>query len=676
VPIGSRVACGRRACAALTLAVLAASRSAAQEPAGPAAAFEQAAAAAEGRLRQGDLRGAETAYREALFHGWLLLGTIEWLGRRLPEAREAVRQAALFEVERADALQSLALAQLRVGDARQAVEILGQVEALAPGDAHALRLLAKALAATGQTERAVSKLDEASSLAAGDPELLFVLATEYLWLKKVEAAERLFAVIVAARPIPQTRVLIGRSYRDAGEYARARTELLAALAQDPRARRAHYYLGMVLLADATTGPERLDKAIAEFQAELELAPEDPLANDQLGVALLDAGRQADALAALETAVRAEPRSLYVYHLGRGLLALGRVEEAAATTRRALELAHEQGAADSELEKIHYQLALALRRLGRADEAASHLTQARQLAAGAAPSASEDFSSGTVAPETAQAGVGAASEAGLLSALPAPARRELKARVTTGLARAYFNLGVLQAQGQKTVPAAERFARAAEFFEGAARLDPDFPQVQSSLGVAYFNARRFDKATEPLARALERQPDDRGLKRMLATSWLNTEAWEKAARLLEDAETRGTDAGLESAYGLALLRSGRAAEAEAVLTGLLRAQGDSAELHVLLGQARERQGKHDAAAQSLTRALQLKPDVAEADATLGRILLARGMAADALPHLEAAARLAPEDADLHDLLGQAYQQLGRAELARQAFEASRRLKARP
>ena len=58
-----------------------------------------------------------------------------------------------------------------------------------------------------------------------------------------------------ARPIPQTHVLIGRAYRDAGEYERARAELQRPLAQDPGVRRAHYYLGMVALADAKTGPK-------------------------------------------------------------------------------------------------------------------------------------------------------------------------------------------------------------------------------------------------------------------------------------------------------------------------------------------------------------------------------------------------------------------------------------
>src|SRR5207245_3637139 len=118
-----------------------------------------------------------------------------------------------------------------------------------------------------------------------------------------------------------------------------------------------------------------------------------------------------------------------------------------------------------------------------------------------------------------------------SDVPPSARQELRARATAALARAYFNLGVLQVRGQAAGPTTERFARAAALFEKAAEIDPDFPRVQSSLGVARFNAGQFEQATGALARARAADPGDGDLKRMLAISWLNTKAWEKVAALL-------------------------------------------------------------------------------------------------------------------------------------------------
>jgi tetratricopeptide (TPR) repeat protein len=601
---------------------------AADDTADPAAALETAISAAEGRLQGGDLDAAESLYRQAVFEGWLLTAALERLEGRLPASRDAVHGAALFRVESAPSLRALAAAQLQTGEAAAAAETLETLAARDARDGETRRLLARALAAEGRMEAATERLDEAAALAADDAELAFLVGTDYLFLKKPGQAERLFARVAAARPIAQTHVLVGRAYRDAGEHDRARAELQAALRQDPAVRRAHYYLGTVALADARTGPDRLDRAIAEFREELKQAPDDAAANDQLGLALLEAGRAAEALPALETAVRADARPLVLFHLGRCLLALDRDAEAATALRRALEAAEEHAGSDAEIGKIHYQLGLALRKLGAGAEAATHLAEAGRRA-GQGPDASAESSDQDAASP--------------LAALPLWQRQGLKRRAGAGLVRSYFNLGVIQAQARRSVPAAERFARAAAFFERAAALDPDFPQVQASLGVAYFNAREFAKATGPLSRAAAARPEDRGLKRMLATSWLNTEAWDKAAALLEDDPERETDAALQFAYGLALLRSGRAARAAEVLAGAAAARGDSAELLVLLGQARAQQGKDEDAVRALEGALALDATVAQAHGTLGAVYLRQGRLDEAEKALRAELAAHPADA---------------------------------
>ena len=125
-----------------------------------------------------------------------------------------------------------------------------------------------------------------------------------------------------------------------------------------------------------------------------------------------------------------------------------------------------------------------------------------------------------------------------------------------LTRAYLNLGIMQAQ-------ANGFARAAEMFEQAAALDPAFPQVQYSLGVAYFNAAEYQKAMQPLARALDEQPKNASVRRMLALAALNADEAAKAADLLRDDPELSSDPSLQYAYGIALVRSNRAQEAERI-----------------------------------------------------------------------------------------------------------------
>ena len=581
--------------ALLLLALLAGAR-----PVGPAessatAALDLAVAQAQASLQRGDIAAAQLHYGRALFEGWLALATLERFAGRLAEARAAVENAATS----------------------------------AAGDASTTRVLASAWRRVGEPERAVQVLDARPAGVADDPEAAFLLGTEYLWLKEAASAERLFAQALAARPLPQLHVLIGRAYRDAGEYERARRHLRSALTQDPRVRHAHYYLGMTALADAASGPDRLDAAISEFRAELALDPTDPLSNDQLGVALLDAGRAEDAVRALEIAAKGDARFLSVSHLGRGQLALDRPAEAAASLRRALVLAGQQGAGAAELRTIHYQLALALRKLGDAPGAAEHFAAARQASA-------EDGAEGTLpARALGESGEGGMGDAASLADLPAPRRDEVERHVKGELARTYLNLGVIEAQAQ-------RFPEAAQRFEQAASLDPAFPQVQSSLGIAYFNAREFGRAVGPLERARAASPGERGLARMLALAWLNTEEYAKAADLLRDDPERDADPSLQFAYGMALVKSERAAEAEQVFARLLRVHGDSAELSVMLGQAYAQQGNFEAALESLQRAISLKPDVAEARSTMGVIYLRQGRLAEAEQALRAETAAHPSD----------------------------------
>jgi tetratricopeptide (TPR) repeat protein len=622
-----------------------------------------------------------------------------------------------------------------VGEPAEAVQLLTPLANNDPRDVRTRRSLAQALAAAGQPEKAVQRLEEAHRAAPADAEVAYALATGYLRVKKVAAAEPLFASIVAQRPLAQTHVLIGRAYRDAGEFERARAELRRALKLDPGVRRAHYYLGTSIVQEAEDA-SRLDDAIREFRAELTLAPGDPLANLQLGMALVETRRLQEALPALELAARSGAEARAFYYLGRCQLGLDRPADAAVTLGRALELAQAQGASEAQIGSLQNQLGRAFRATGQTEKAAPHFAEAERLAARHLDSAREDLARylASATDETKGATLAPTPDDSPFAALPQATRDELRRRTTAALARAYLNLGVMEAQAQ-------RFDGAAELFEKAAAVDPDFPQVQHSLGVARFNAKQFDKAAEPLSRALASNPNDSSLKRMLALTWLDTRAYEKAAELLRDDPERRTNPSLEFSYGLALVHSNRVAEAEAIFSRLLAQHGDSAEINVVLGQAHAQEGDFERAVQFLTRALALKPGVAEANASLGviylkqgrldeaekalrgelavtptdvksqqnlavvlemaqrpeeaipllrsvlqskpdftdaryllgKILLAKGAAGEALEQLEAAVKAAPQDANIHYQLGRAYQTLGRTELAQQEFEVFRQLK---
>jgi tetratricopeptide (TPR) repeat protein len=612
-----------------------------------AATVERAMAAAETSLREGELQTAESHYRDALLEGWLLMGTLARVEGRPLEARDDFRRASTSAVENALALKALALAHLQLGETAPAVEILTRLAAKDRRNLQTRRLLAQALGAAGQPERAVRELEDLRASAPDDVELAFALAAGYLGAKRPDAAARLFAQIALDRPIPQTRVLIALTYRDFGKYEPAEAELRTALKQDPRVRHAHYWLGKLIAAEK--GRAGLEEAIPEFQAELKLAPQDPLANLELGMALLELQRPEEALPALEIAVRSEPpKANAFYYLGRSQLGVNRPAEAAVSLKRALELVEKEGAATMEqLRAIHNQLGQALRQAGEVQEASLHFAEGERMFAEGTVATREKWArqvAGTPDPE-AEVGPGlAVMEASPLAALPASERLELERRVKAALVRTYFNLGVMQVQRG-------RFGGAAEQLERAAEVDPDFPQVQSSLGIAYFNARQYAKATAPLGRALAATPSDAGVKRMLATAWLNTREYGKAAELFAQDPELGKDASLQFAYGLALAKSDRAPQAEEVFSRLLATHGDSAELSVFLGKAYAQMGDFDSAVEYLQKALRSRPDAAEANGALGVIFLKQGK----LPEAEASLRaeLAGHPSDLQSQQNLAY-----------------------
>jgi tetratricopeptide (TPR) repeat protein len=605
----------------------------------PVAPLDRAVASAEASLRIDERQLADSRYRTVLLQGWMILGAIEVSGGRLAQARRAFEHASSSAVDNGIALQSLAIVQLQMGDAAPALETLTRMAAASPRNVQMRLTLAQALIAAGKPAEAAQELEEVQAIVPDDLELTFALASGYLRLQKVERADALFAKLAAARPRPETYVLIGRTYRDYEYFPQARTALRRALTMDPRARRAHYYLGTAALMEE--GVVRLDEAIGEFRLELTIAPGDPTTTLRLAMALVEARRYEEALPMLERAVRSSSGAAEAWvFLGRCQLGLNRAAEAVASLRHALDMvsAKDHGrepAPDDEerLRSLHYQLATALRAAGATADAEREFAEAQRLSVRRAEVDRDRLAQYMAdAPERVQL---FPLEVRGFEALTAEQRNAAAVRVRAALARAYLNLGIMHAQDG-------RFMRAAELFESSAALEPRFPQVQYSLGVAYFNAQRYDKAIPALVRARDEQPQNADLRRMLALASLNAEDYAAAADLLRDDPKLSSDPSLQYAYGLALVRSNRVEEAERIFSRVLAQNPDVPELNVVLGQAHAAQGDFDAAIASFRRAVSLKRDVADANAALGIIYLRQGDLGAARTALEAELAAHPGD----------------------------------
>ncbi|HWK10190.1 MAG TPA: tetratricopeptide repeat protein [Vicinamibacterales bacterium] len=725
-----------RARLAVVLILATAGSASAQPPAADALApMKAAVASAERALSENERQIAESDYRTALFAGWMAMGALASADGRFTDARDAFTRASTAIVDSGAALQSLAMIDLRLGDAEAAIPLLTKLSAAQPKNMPLQRLLAQAFVAARQPDQAVQILLEAHNAAADDIETTFALATGYLRLGKVDAARPLFAQLTEARPRPETWVLIGRAYRDAGRYEDARTALKRALALNPRVHHAYYYLGTAAVMQ--DGVVRVDEAIADFRRELAISPGDPATTMLLGMALVEAHHEAEALPILESvAGRPGAGAREFQYLGRCQLAVGRAADAVISLRKAIAASTDMPPG-SAVGNLHYQLAQALRAAGDAQAADAEFAFAANAAANRADTLRDTLQrylteTGDAPGEEPPA---FALDSGPVAKLPPEARQVLRGQAATALASVYLNLGVLDAQ-------AGRFARAAGLMQEGAALDPALPRLQYSLGVVCFNAQQYDRAAPALERALEAEPQNAEARRMLALASLHTQAFARAAELLQADPELQRNASLQYAYGVALVHSGHAADAERLFSSLLASHADDPQLTVLLGEAHAEQGDYDGAIAALRRAIALKPDIADANRTLGiiymkqgklpeaaaalraelashaddlaarstlatvldmngeqpqaleelgrvlqmrpndadarylmgKILLARGSPVDAVEHLEIAARLAPDDANIHYQLGQAYQKLGRGADAQKEFDRFQQLKA--
>lgn len=632
----------------------------------------QAMARAEAAIQNQEPQLAESLYRKALLEGWLLLGAVAAAERDWGAAQTAYEAAMSSAVETRRARLLLADVHIRSGNPSQAILLLRKIIGKDLRDAEARRLLAQALAADGQLVESTLELESLRTIYPEDPENLFLLGAAYLQQGRLEDAEPLFEQLVVERPIPQTRVLLARTYRDFEHFEHARQAAQEALAMDPQVLRAHYYLGTIeFLEKAQAG---LPAAIEHFQAELEIVPDDLSTNLYLGMSLVDQRRDEEAIAPLEiVAADAESERDALYFLGRAYLRTDRVQDAVDTLSRALELfeSDDERMPDSAVEErrqrqisqLHYQLGLALRRAGDEETAAPHFAAAADSMARETEDSRErlrryleDDTRGG-----AQEAFSSPLDSTPVTGLGAEERASLRPTLIYRLAQSYMNLGVLQAQRR-------RLPRAADLFQQAADMVPELPQIQYSLGVARFNSGQFEQATEPLSRALEEDPENLQVRRMLALAWLNSERYQQAAALLVDDPERANDRSLQYAYGVALVRSGQAQEAERVFAELLAKNQDWPELHVVLGLAAAKQDDFDTAIESLERAIELQPDVAEAHSTLGDIHMRHGRLEEAERELRTELDYRPDDIQALYLLANVLEMGGDSEEALDLLDA--------
>lgn len=190
-----------------------------------------------------------------------------------------------------------------------------------------------------------------------DPDVLFV-AADYHMKAWNDTIYRMYQKAPASYRVDQ---LSAEVFETQGKFPEAIAEYRKAIAKNPKAVNLHYRLGRALLQQSHD-PAALDQALAEFEAELKLNPEDAVAEYQVAQIFSTQRKKPEAAAHFERAAQLRP------DFPEALIAVAKLRsddkrypEAATLLERAIKLAPRN-------ETAHYNLMLAYRNAGRTADA--------------------------------------------------------------------------------------------------------------------------------------------------------------------------------------------------------------------------------------------------------------------------------------------------------------------
>ena len=371
---------------------------------------------------------------------------------------------------------------------------------------------------------------------------------------------------------------------------------------------------------------RWDRSLVYLEQALELAPDDLLVREQLGLAYVASARWRRAVVTLEEVVAADPRRTDAQRgLLRTLLELERGEAALATAEALL-------AIDADDDDARAGKAAALVKLGRAADALPL------------------FDGTTVEPQAA---------APLCRALVAVGRGVDAVRRAQEVAQAHPDSASAQATLGEVLAAVGRDEEAIAPLRQALRLDATTIEAEVALARVYTRLGRDRDALEALERACEARPVDATLLVLRGDA-------EVAAGLIQKAEATFAqaaaldDTSVAARLGLARSRAalGRAAEAIAAYRDALDLEPGRGDAWLERGRLEHGEGRHDDAVRSLTSASEKQPDPADAIALLGEAQFALGRLPAAIAAFRRVVELRPEDAGQWFALGRAYAQARR------------------
>ena len=515
---------------------------------------------------------------------------------------------------------NLASAYLRISEVDKAIVEAQNVLKIDAKNFQAHYLLGNLLYTKGDYAAALPELEN-TIVNQPDFDSAYALGVTYLNLKQPDRAKLLFEEILNTVKDDKKglHLLFGRAYENAEYYTEAEGQYRQELAAYPKTPKAHSFIGYLILQHG--GSERLAEAGKEFDAELQISPQDFYANFFRGVVASSESEHAKAVAYLQKAVNLKPDKAEAYlFLGQSQIETGETAAAEKNLRRAIELTTDKK--DFQLRRTHFLLGRLLIKSGRREEGDKELAKAKEIQGQMLASAREEI--GKILNQvgedkiTDRVATKTETEKQLKTEKLTPQKlleiKKSKVQLNEILAQANHNLAVIAAQQGNTDGALAYFATAAEW-------KPDFPGLDRNWGIVAFRSNQLDKAIAPLSRQLKTKPDDALVRRMLGVSYYLTKSYKQSVETLKPIETTlPQDAELAYFYGISLIRLERQPEALGVFARLADGNPKSAQARFYAAQGFALTGDYERAVKEFRAVAALDANVPQAHYNAGQSLI--------------------------------------------------------
>jgi tetratricopeptide (TPR) repeat protein len=221
--------------------------------------------------------------------------------------------------------------------------------------------------AGGQPDEAVDFVRRLNRELPNDPEVLYLSAHVYSDLS-IHASQQL---LFKAPSSYQVRLLNAEALETQGRWDDAAAEYRQILTTNPQLPGIHYRLGRLLLSAPKTATT-LDDAKREFEEELKIDPRNAGAAYVLGELARKARQWPQAIQHFSLAAKCNPNFADAFiGWGKSLVSAGRPAEAVVPLETAVKLQPDNPVG-------HFQLATAYRRAGRTEEAERQFAAHRQV----------------------------------------------------------------------------------------------------------------------------------------------------------------------------------------------------------------------------------------------------------------------------------------------------------